>query len=253
MTIRLKALDTLFFRDGKPFDKGEETWANGIFPPHPSVIYGSLRSLFYIQHPAELGNENTEKDKTRDLEIKDIKVRNAYDYFYPCPNDVVKKKGDKKGNPLMLTLENGLKNTSSILESYLTSDTKIEPIEGFLIGDNFEVEYLNGEKPKRYRHLNDFISLEPKVGIGRDNITGITEEGLLYRVGMVRPKDIEIEIDFYLEDWVLVKESKGFLKIGAEGKSCAFEVVDNVMESSRFECDSNIFKVYFTTPTIIKE
>jgi len=253
-TIRLKALDTLFFKDGKPFDKGEETWANGIFPPYPSVIYGSLRSLYYILHPSEIGNENTVNDKTLNLQINDIKVRNAIDYFYPCPYDVVKKKADKSGKPLLLTLANGLKNTSSNLPAYLSSNIKVEPIEGFLIGDNFEEEYLKGHQPKRYRNLKEFISAEPKVGIGRDNITGITQEGLLYRVGMIRPKKIEIEIDFHLKDWVLDKESKGFMKIGAEGKSCAYEVVSSLEEATnaQLKLEGNIFKVCFVTPTILK-
>ena len=46
MRIRIKALDTLFFRDGKPFTSGEETWADGTFPPYPSVLYGALRTWF---------------------------------------------------------------------------------------------------------------------------------------------------------------------------------------------------------------
>ena len=44
MTIQLDALDTLFFKDGKPFSLGEETWADGIFPPPPSVVYGATRT-----------------------------------------------------------------------------------------------------------------------------------------------------------------------------------------------------------------
>jgi CRISPR-associated protein Cmr3 len=44
--IEIHALDTLFFRDGKPFERGEESVANGSFPPLPSVIYGALRTAF---------------------------------------------------------------------------------------------------------------------------------------------------------------------------------------------------------------
>lgn len=42
--IEIQALGTLFFRDGKPFTMGAETYAEGIFPPLPSTIYGALRT-----------------------------------------------------------------------------------------------------------------------------------------------------------------------------------------------------------------
>jgi CRISPR-associated protein Cmr3 len=53
MIIELNPLDTLFFRDGKPFAMGEETWADGIFPPPPSVIYGALRTAWFANNIEE--------------------------------------------------------------------------------------------------------------------------------------------------------------------------------------------------------
>ena len=35
--IEIEALDTLFFRDGKPFTMGQDTVGESIFPPHPST------------------------------------------------------------------------------------------------------------------------------------------------------------------------------------------------------------------------
>ena len=54
MRIKIDAIDTLFFKDGKPFSMGDETWADGIFPPPPSVIYGALRSIYFSEHPEKL-------------------------------------------------------------------------------------------------------------------------------------------------------------------------------------------------------
>jgi CRISPR-associated protein Cmr3 len=36
MEIKIQPLDTLFFRDGKPFEKGENTWADGMMLPNPT-------------------------------------------------------------------------------------------------------------------------------------------------------------------------------------------------------------------------
>jgi len=54
MRIEIKSFDTLFFRDGKPFTMSEDNWADGIFPPPPSVIYGALRAAYFAQYPSEL-------------------------------------------------------------------------------------------------------------------------------------------------------------------------------------------------------
>jgi len=44
--LRINPFDTFFFRDGKPFTMGDDSWADGIFPPSPSVIYGALRTAW---------------------------------------------------------------------------------------------------------------------------------------------------------------------------------------------------------------
>lgn len=43
----MEAFDTLFFRDGKPFSMGDDVWANGVFPPYPSTLYGALRASYF--------------------------------------------------------------------------------------------------------------------------------------------------------------------------------------------------------------
>lgn len=53
MIIEMKPLDTLFFRDSKPFSRGEDTWADTIFPPYPSTVYGALRTAWFKQNIKE--------------------------------------------------------------------------------------------------------------------------------------------------------------------------------------------------------
>ena len=45
-SLLLNPTDTIFFRDGRPFNMGEDTYAQGIFPPPPSVLYGALRTAY---------------------------------------------------------------------------------------------------------------------------------------------------------------------------------------------------------------
>ncbi len=46
----LTPTDTFFFRDGKPFSRGESSTAAGIFPPFPSTVYGALRTAYISEH-----------------------------------------------------------------------------------------------------------------------------------------------------------------------------------------------------------
>ncbi len=69
MIIKINPVDTLLFRDGKPFSMGENTWPDTVFPPYPSVIYGALRSTYFANHINELGKANREDDPTKKLRI----------------------------------------------------------------------------------------------------------------------------------------------------------------------------------------
>ena len=71
-TIVLDAFDTLFFRDGKPFFMGDDTWADGIFPPPPSVISGALRTGYFSHHIDKLADAATGLDPTGQLCVTGI-------------------------------------------------------------------------------------------------------------------------------------------------------------------------------------
>lgn len=49
MWLLIQPNDTLFMRDGRPFDAGADVWAGYIFPPHPPTVYGMLRTLLVQQ------------------------------------------------------------------------------------------------------------------------------------------------------------------------------------------------------------
>lgn len=265
MRIRLTALDTLFFRDGKPFNRGEETWANGIFPPPPSVLYGALRSLYFTSNPKDIGKENTDNDPTNNLIINDIQISSGDNLYFPCPLDVVVEKATKNTediNYLSLNLDGTKRITSSNLDYHLSvkDNLEIEALEGYISQRNFR-KYLKGQTPNDVFSLDKLLTFEPKVGIGRDNNTHVSDDGLLYRVGMIRPEiqnennqfvKLNIEIDFELETWNLPIGYKGFIKLGGEAKACSYEVISPKDKTNSEQLSSDVFKIYFLTPTIFK-
>ena len=107
MMLQLEPMDTLFFRDGKPFTMGHDVWASGIFPPFPSVIYGVLRSA-YISYYGSLGKfyqgGMKEKIGTPDakgpFEIRGIFLKKKQDALFPLPLDLVVNKEKKAAKKL---------------------------------------------------------------------------------------------------------------------------------------------------------
>ncbi|HOV80952.1 MAG TPA: type III-B CRISPR module-associated Cmr3 family protein, partial [Bacillota bacterium] len=101
MIIRLNALDTLFFRDGRPFSMGENPWAAGIFPLHPSVFYGALRTAYFARHPEDLDRANRPGDTTAALKIRGIYLQIGDDVYLPLPADCAGLK-EERGSALLM-------------------------------------------------------------------------------------------------------------------------------------------------------
>jgi CRISPR-associated protein Cmr3 len=252
MILKIDALDTLFFRDGKPFTMGEDTWANGVFPPHPSVIYGALRSAYFSHHLNELKKANNEEDPTRDLKINVFSLLADNNVYLPLPNDCVKKKGSRDNVVSILPLHE-LKDIKSSCPTQcaLTSKEEVENVEGGLITIESFKKYLNCIEDSFSSILNvaDRVLPEPKIGIGINRASGTSEKGKLYRVDMRRLKDIGLLVDFAGLDL----PERGMMKLGGEGKAVSYQKFKPVKCSiDDFESDEKVFKLYLSTPAIFK-
>jgi CRISPR-associated protein Cmr3 len=264
-TIRIDAFDTLFFRDGKPFSMGEDAWASGIFPPPPSVFYGSLRSYYFSHHIDKLehANKGVGVDPTQGLVIKQIGYHRLYnsnlEHLLPIPYDLFiknRRADDEKTVEIMLLHPQKLplSNLGHLDFGFSTSDDRsIENLggEGFLSLRDFRI-YQNGNAPTGHVENNACWRTEPKLGIAKDRLTGSSREGMLYRVGMARPatKDSYFGFSITFENLDFTK-SEGFLKLGGEGKIASFETTEmSMIDLPKIEGDC--FKIYFATPCIFK-
>ena len=264
MQIKIKALDTLFFKDGKPFSRGAETWADGIFPPSPSVFYGALRTLYFSHYPNTLETIN-EHDPTSKLEINNIMFVYGTEKFIPIPADIVKyEESNHPNQPERLTLlkptAKQISSSSYPLNVYLSSDfDRVESLDrkSLLSEHQFKSFYFGGNCPKEKIDIENFVASEPKVGIGRNNYTHSTQEGLLYRVDMKRLKnkdgqEINFLVDFSFPELEEVLPKSGLIKLGAENKSTYFEQIDSSTEAQKEDATSN-FKITLVTPGIFEK
>jgi CRISPR-associated protein Cmr3 len=275
ITIELDAIDTLFFRDGKPFSMGEETWADGIFPPPPSVIYGALRTAYFAEHIDEYkklkanGNLNQEeRDITLSLKIVNSAFRIANNTYFPIPQDLVKRKSKKKELAFLLTLDKSKSISNSPVSNCLIpldkeiSGSEIESIDNGLVTIETLCDYLNANSNSHYyKSLSDWVSQEPKIGIGKNNETNTSSDsGMLYRVGMNRLKKINIgnkvnesiTLGFEIEG---ISVNSSFMRLGGEGKAVKISNTDGFdwfsIEPPELTGKTQ-FKVYLSTPALFK-
>ncbi len=254
--VALDALDTLFFRDGKPFSMGEETWANGLFPPPLSVVYGALRTAYFSEHIGELKLANEGGDPTSSLRITFSALYGGGRYYYPCPLDVVQKKSktDKKEYSLLNLVERQVGCCSGRygvdLPMQLQSQELVEEASGLIDEISFN-EYLQSSTVPRYPlNIEKFVKEEPKVGIGRNNRTGAADEGMLYRVGMTRMHQLKLVVGYSG-----LTISGSLMRLGGEGKSVSKERTEkpDVQEPKPSPKTGDFFKLYLATPAIFKE
>ncbi len=267
MRIRISALDTLFFRDGKPFTMGEETWADGVFPPYPSVLYGALRTWYIANHPENVSQKLIEE--SGGIAITGIYYRLPTGLHLPLPLDMVEPKDkiteeqnkeERETAYHVVSLELHEQNTLSnhLLPALLlpNDDLEVETVEdGLISSDNFK-QYLEGTLQEAHiRKLKDAAQTEPKVGIGRKDSTNAADEGKLYRVGMRRATNFEI-ITVVTLPADQFQYTATFLKLGGEGKIAAIEERGR-MDALKIEKDTialnpGKFKLYLSTPAIFK-
>lgn len=256
MRIKIDAFDTLYFRDGKPFTMGSETSGSGIFPPYPSMLYGALRSVYFSYNADFLKYANTEHDPTKDLEITGIYLARKGDIYFPLPFDCVQEKGakNKKAENKFIILKptacSVVSNCGSTHILRPENNLKIENIvDGWIDKISFEV-YLNSNHEDAVFTESDFLVIsEPKIGIGRNNLTKTAQDSMLYRVAMKRMIETSIVVEFE----GLNLPEQGLIKFGGEGRPVNYETINENMIPKPPEQMGKVFKLYFSTPAIFEK
>ncbi|AKB13725.1 MAG TPA: type III-B CRISPR module-associated protein Cmr3 [Methanosarcina thermophila] len=262
MLIKIDPLDTIFFRDGKPFSMGEDSWGNCIFPPSPSVIYGAIRTVYFSNHIDLLEKANTEEDPTNNLVIRGIyfldNLENKNTLYLPLPLDLVQKKdveAEMENEVNLLSLVE-LKLKSSCPTSHvLKGDQGVQAIDNGLISGELLKGYLScNSKNFSILRLNSRVITEPKIGIGLSGETHTADESKIYRVGMKRLKNLSFLVEF---EGLEIPE-KGLLKLGGEGKAASYEKISEQLINCNYSeknlnKDIEKFKLYLSTPAIFHQ
>lgn len=252
--IQLEALDTLFFRDGKPFTMGEDNTAEGTFPPSPSVIYGALRTAYIAQN---LGNNGKTLDEliadTEGLVITDIAYQFGDNFQYSMPLDYVERKVIE-GQVVCLSLTEN--NFSDVALAYLCfAKEHVEQVSDGVLLDYQLGDYLDGNTPNiDIKKWTSFITNEAKFGNSRNNETRSTsdDDGNVYRVGMRRLenkdfKQLKFIVEYQLENTI----ETGLIRLGGEGKAVEMSNT-NLPNVQAEQLSEKYFKIFLQSTTLFK-
>lgn len=231
--IIFSPLDTLFFRDGKPFDQTDEGLARAsmIFPPPPTATAGALSALMNK-------SINDENFSAPYLLTQPIGQTGPAKPYFPMPHNLFKKwntnvpstceivslfPSEQKGR-----MQNNLVDRDLVSSQDIQPGENLEPVGGYFSLDDFET--MLGEN-------GDFCTLgwdpfEPapdedtRVGIGIDPKSGRPKDGQLYLTSHKRlEKNVRIGVDYHGE-WPQDFPQSGILPLGGEGRPVHYEVGD---------------------------
>ena len=255
MKVVFKALDTLVFRDGKPFGNGGDTWADSLMFPTPTTLYGALRGAYFSQNPDQLPKANTPEDPTKDLCIKGIYFCNLKEggYLFPIPRDLVKTEQDSGEKITLLNLIPNVATSNPLPYIFTVFDEcdKVENVEGFM-GEWSFGDYINADistlSPQNLYLYGNFVSIEPKIGIALDRGRRTAQEERLYRLAQYRYNGLGIVVDF---EGIEIADY-GVLKLGGEAKGARYEKFEGSFEAAG-SLDGDMFKVVLLTPAIFSQ
>jgi len=271
--FKITPLDTLFFRDAKPFSMGSESWADGIFPPFPSTILGAIRT-WYITHHPDGPSEQVIQSAKDEVKLLNLAYSVNGEIYFPMPLDFAfrkeevddSEKKEKTATKLALKELDVVEATNYPCPMLLLAgeedrlETKGDGLMGYAQLSNYLQSNIDGEA--EVLRIEDFFNKEPKTGIGRKNETLTAEDSKLYRVGMVRPKNFSFVVEVTLPDEFGkgVSEESYLIKLGGEGKVARLERItgeliidiEKVMSGTSFTDDEKTppcnFKLYLATP-----
>lgn len=275
MRLFLKPNDTFFFRDGRPFTRGEQSEGYSIETPFPSTVMGALRTA-YIAFCGDMSQFTSDQMKSvigtkQSLEGASIQIKGVFlgrsegSLYYPTPRDLVseKKSGSATLYPLSMESQSNTFSSNSKLSTLLTWNdptVQVEHAGGYISCDNLR-KYLLAETTDLISEASSFIIDEPKVGITRNPKTLVTEEGMLYRINMKRFSDSEFGFVVDVEG-INHLPKRGLIKLGGEGKGFTYrdtsQKPDPLLPNDRARilnmvAASEKFKLYLGTPAIFNE
>lgn len=266
-SVFIEPIDVWLFRDGKPFNAGEDHQADSIFPPLPSVIQGAVRSHYLVARNVPLNDKgNIEQAVGTSTDYKTLRLQGPFlrrkdELFFPLPADVFAstEKGDEAtGLRIFEILRVNLQavvQSSNPLPALLWPPENARPMKfdpsRYWVSQTEMTNYLAG---KRFAAIDGkcLFDRESRIGIALKHAKGTTEDGALFATNFIRTRtDVGLHVEVSgLDGW----PASGLMRIGGEGHGARFSEsqLHRALPVSASAVKGK-FKVVFIAPTYFKQ
>jgi CRISPR-associated protein Cmr3 len=246
-TLRFTALDTLFFRESRPFEAIGGSELTSLFPPPPRTVAGAIRSAIGDALGADwqafhqnikgysvnginlrtlIGGDGG--DDMGKLHLEGIWLAENGARLYPTPLFLLCKDKDT----VLRRLEIGNADRTSLgrvrLPRLPEGCAGYKPLENVWLTSAGLEKVLQGAVPDAadLRLAAKLFSEEPRLGIARDNQLRTAQNGLLYQSRHIRPNrkvGLSIEADVTgLDDLDIFHR---IVRLGGEGRMAGIESI----------------------------
>lgn len=258
LKITFEPIDTLFFRDGSPFNRKElQANINMIFPPSPATLAGAIRAAWAraMGWDGKGSNNSNWDDKCKGKlgggsELASLKFDGCYlfkgsDPLFPAPAHLLGKPpvDPQKGKPTDLTLLTPQRSFLTDLGEYQLSEAS-NTIQGRKsLTDEWWItacglrQILSGETPAADSliHQSKLWSIEQRTGNYREDlVTRTTKDMALYSPQHIRLSD-GISLAMYAErlDESLIDTVKNQpVPVGGESRMCWLDIEHGSLANS---------------------
>lgn len=211
LRLKLEPVDSLFFRDARPFDAASRA-ASGL--PMPQTLAGAVRSLLLDGHGVDfnrLGQSIRSGTALADAlkafgpeaaSVADVRVRGPWfalagEVLMPVPASLRRVKSEAKGHepgapsvarldPLEARLPGWKPKAPGMLPLWRHGREATETVDGFLTYDGLR-RFLEGGAPEPCDVVPTakVYAFEDRTGIGVDSSKNAAGEGMIYGIRML--------------------------------------------------------------------
>ncbi len=272
ITLEIQPQDSLFFRDGRPFNQGESQFAPSLFPPSPQTLVGALRAHWAgklgwsgrrdweANVIAKLGSGNN----LNGMRFKGPLLLRDGEAVFPAPALLIGKTNKEKGKVTASELDQ-LKPSTSLYHCDLGEEVNLpEPMKtddttGRKLLDSWWItrsgldKVLKGElpAPEMLIHPDALWRSESRIGITLNPDTATTELSALYATSHIRLNDNTGEVVSLamMVDNPPFDEASGMTAVGGEGRGGWLSVREPIAAPASVS-DSTRYTVIVLTPLL---
>ena len=265
--MKINSTDSLFFGAGKPFNAGSDSWTDSSFLPNPSVIWGAMFSVLYREKKVKIENKKVSQEERKKLQIKNIYLyqeeNRVLSILTPTPLDVYINEYGKNYISKVQKINNSFLSNYPLTHISMLEKENLEVAEkSFIRIDSLYKNYQKHFELSLYS-FDKIFKQDYKIGIQIDKDNKTAQENHLYRIDLTQfEKACGFLIEYELETEKKFEPS-GILKLGGEGKTAKFEIIEpktrafRALDKHREKSlkkikEDKYFKLYFKTPALLK-